>query len=129
MVDNECVSTTATLPTKDVIGIFAATDKELKERRDTAYDRIRPLRALAAWKTGAQGRMMRELAGSAVLLDDQPSPYAYVLDLILEQGDFAIRQRYIVQFISFYTRPALPGDSEAWLYCISSGVALLPVYS
>ena len=118
----------ALLSTDDVIGIFAATDKELKVRKDVAQTRLPALRALHSWKQGTRERMMRSLGATAVVVDTPISPYSYVLDLILEQADFAIRQRHIVQFAASYTRPPLPGDADAWLYCISSGAQLLPVF-
>ena len=57
------------------------------------------------------------------------SPYAKILSLIVNQGDFIKRQNDISKFATYYTRPAEgPSEDEWWLYCIATGAKLLPTF-
>jgi hypothetical protein len=63
------------------------------------------------------------------------SPYAELLNLILKQRDFVKKQKDIIKFYSKYTRNSLTGlgplgefESEHWLYCVKTGVPLLPKF-
>ena len=69
-----------------------------------------------------------ELGGEANEVIVEISPYADTLSLILSQGDFVKRQNDIGRFVNYYTRPANSDEDEWWLYCISTGVKLLPTF-
>jgi len=63
------------------------------------------------------------------------SPYTELLNLILRQPDFTKKQKDIIQFYNKYTRNSLPGlgplnefESNHWLYCIKTGVPILPKF-
>ena len=64
------------------------------------------------------------------------SPYFKIRDLILAQQDFVKKQNDIIKFKNLYTREAIVvglgplGEEETphWLYCISTGVKLLPTF-
>jgi hypothetical protein len=63
------------------------------------------------------------------------SPYKEVLNLILRQQDFVEKQNNIIKFANTYTRKAVNGlgplnefESDNWLYCIKTGVPILPIF-
>ena len=56
------------------------------------------------------------------------SPYEKVRDLILGQGDFIKKQNYIQRFTTLFTRKPYSNEDEYWLYCIKTGVKLLPAF-
>ncbi len=63
------------------------------------------------------------------------SPYKPLIDLIMGQRDFVKKQTDIIRFKNTYTRQSLDGfgplnekETDHWLYCIKSGVKLLPVF-
>jgi hypothetical protein len=63
------------------------------------------------------------------------SPYQEVLNLILRQQDFVEKQANIIKFANSYTRKAVNGlgplnefETDNWLYCIKTGVPLLPIF-
>uniref|UniRef100_A0A6C0CPR1 Uncharacterized protein n=1 Tax=viral metagenome TaxID=1070528 RepID=A0A6C0CPR1_9ZZZZ len=68
------------------------------------------------------------LGGQANEVIIETSPYADTLSLILSQGDFVKRQHDIAKFVNYYTRPAGDDEDIWWLYCISTGVKLLPTF-
>lgn len=56
------------------------------------------------------------------------SPYASLRDLILGQDDFVKRQHDIIKFTQKFTTPGNQEDDIYWLYCINTGVKLLPSF-
>ena len=63
------------------------------------------------------------------------SPYKPLIDLIMGQRDFVKKQTDIIRFTNTYTRQSLDGfgplnekETDHWLYCIKTGVKLLPVF-
>ena len=63
------------------------------------------------------------------------SPYQQLVDLIMGQKDFVKKQTDIIRFTNTYTRQALEGfgplnekETKQWLYCIKTGVRLMPVF-
>ena len=64
------------------------------------------------------------------------SPYFKIRDLILAQQDFVKKQNDIIKFKKMYTREAIIGalgplgeqETPHWLYCIATGVKLLPIF-
>ena len=69
-----------------------------------------------------------KLGGEANEVIVEVSPYADTLSLILAQGDFVKRQHDISRFVNYYTRPASSEEDVWWLYCLSTGVKLLPIF-
>ena len=59
------------------------------------------------------------------------SPYASLRDAILGQSDFVKKQSNIIDFANRATRTATFNSDESpyWLYCIETGVPLLPTFS
>ena len=67
--------------------------------------------------------------------DIPTSPYQSILDLILGQKDFVKKQTDIIRFRNTYCRTSLEGfgplnekESEHWVYCIKTGVKLMPAF-
>jgi len=63
------------------------------------------------------------------------SPFSPLLDIILGQKDFVKKQSDIIKFVDKFTRTNLKGltpngdaENEHWLYCIKTGVPLLPSF-
>jgi len=56
------------------------------------------------------------------------SPYEKLRDLILGQGDFVKKQNYIQRFTMLFTRKPYTNEDQYWLYCIKTGVKLLPEF-
>jgi hypothetical protein len=63
------------------------------------------------------------------------SPYKSLVDLIMGQRDFVKKQTDIIRFTNTYTRQSLDGfgplnekETDHWLYCIKTGVKLLPIF-
>ena len=63
------------------------------------------------------------------------SPFSQLLNIILGQSDFVKKQNDIIKFADKFTRPSigtitLSGniESQHWLYCIKTGVPLLPAF-
>ena len=64
------------------------------------------------------------------------SPFAKYRDLIMGQSDFIKKQHDIIKFIKICTRPFVEDglgplgtrESPHWLYCIETGVELLPTF-
>ena len=44
----------------------------------------------------------------------------------LEIKDFSKRQLYVIKFAKFFTRSAYDTESKYWLYCVKTGIKLLP---
>lgn len=69
----------------------------------------------------------------ATNLDDENkenvvSPFSQLLDIILGQKDFVKKQHDIVKFCDKFTRPNTSNEPNYWLYCIKTGVKLLPTF-
>jgi hypothetical protein len=60
--------------------------------------------------------------------ENRVSPHAGLLELILEEPDFGLKQQYIVRFYHAFCRePILAGEEKPyWKYCSETNVALLP---
>jgi hypothetical protein len=63
------------------------------------------------------------------------SPFSPLLDIILGQQDFVKKQNDIIKFCDKFTRNFIPGvslngnlENEHWLYCIKTGVHLMPSF-
>ena len=63
----------------------------------------------------------------------QISPYQPILNIILREADFVKKQRNIIRFTNTFTRTFIQGmgplnevESPHWLYCVKTGVPLLP---
>jgi len=64
------------------------------------------------------------------------SPFQGLLNMILSQEDFVKKQNDIVRFVNNFTRSAYTHnygplgkmESTSWLYCIKTGIKLLPVF-
>ena len=63
------------------------------------------------------------------------SPFSQLLDIILGQRDMVKKQIDIIKFTDKFTRPGIVGlsisgksESQHWLYCIKTGVPLLPSF-
>jgi len=69
-----------------------------------------------------------------ILIDDEDnkpiivSPYTKLINMILGQSDFVKKQKDIVRFVVSFTRKALLGENEHWLYCLKTNVELLPLF-
>ncbi len=69
-----------------------------------------------------------KLAASIELHDQQISPVEALKNIILGQSDLVKKYSDIVKFTRLYTRPYVNEEDPYWLYCISTGFKLLPVF-
>lgn len=56
------------------------------------------------------------------------SPYEALRDKILGQSDFVKKQKDIINFVNYYSRPSNDIEEEWWLYCNESNIKLLPSF-
>lgn len=56
------------------------------------------------------------------------SPYEKLRGLILGQTDFIKRQNDIQKFVILFTRKAYEIEDQYWLYCLKTGIKLLPTF-
>ena len=56
------------------------------------------------------------------------SPYEDLKNKILEIKDLPKRQLYIIKFCKFFTRTYLESEDKNWLYCIKTGIKLIPSF-
>lgn len=69
------------------------------------------------------------IAGTLEVNDIISSPYEKIADVILGQNDIVKKYNDINKFIQLYTRePENKDEDEMWLYCITTGVKLLPLF-
>lgn len=102
--------------------------KMIDNELDNSKSRLIPLIKIRHRDTLKYDTLKHKLGLSASDLLVEKSPRQPLLDLILGQGDFVKRQTDISRFVAYYTRPAGPEEDRWWLYCLSSGVKLLPTF-
>ena len=56
------------------------------------------------------------------------SPYEELKNKILGIKDFSKQQLYIIKFCKFFTRKYLKSEDNNWLYCIKTGIKLIPSF-
>ena len=56
------------------------------------------------------------------------SPYEELRDKILGQSDFVKKQKDIINFVNYYSRPSNDNEDEWWLYCNETNIKLLPSF-
>ena len=56
------------------------------------------------------------------------SPYETLRDTILKIKDFSQKQDFIKRFCINYTRGSVNDESQYWLYCIKTGIKLIPLF-
>ena len=115
-------------------------DKRLQENAATITERISSFADNAGERLPALLALQRQMMlrydiikynigqdAKEVIVEE--SPYSPVISAILSQGDFVKRQSDISRFVSMFTRPATSEDEDKWwLYCIASGVKILPTF-
>ncbi len=125
---------------------YKVSKEELFEKCKTTYNynlHISPILARLAmqhflkynntkYKIGVTSEEERDMKAVHIV-----SPYAKLLDMILGQKEFTKKQQDIIRFVNKYTKVAdivqtavLPGDAPGshWLYCIQTGVPLIPTF-
>ena len=130
---------------KDVLSEFDTKFKLTKEQlRDTINNRfnyfLNIISLLSKIETNNMLKYNNQKYKLGLQSEDEEksspfSPFLTLLNLILRQTDFVKKQTDIIKFASAYTRKSLPGlgplnefESEHWLYCIKTGVRLLPTF-
>lgn len=103
-------------------------DSMIMKVSENARDRLSSLITLKKTELEKYDSIKSKIGGEAKEVIIETSPYADTLSLILSQGDFVKRQHDIVKFVTYYTRPAGDEEDKWWLYCISTGVKLLPTF-
>ncbi len=95
-----------------------------------ALARVGLLRQLEDTRNLGVQRRRAKLGMEADLASIARSPYAPIRDRILSQGDFAKRQTNVAEFVTKFTRGAYENSDESmwWLYCVDSGLKLLPAF-
>ena len=75
-------------------------------------------------------KQLNLIAGTLEINDIIVSPYENIASLILGQNDIVKKYNDINKFIQLYTREPENTDKEdeMWLYCITTGVKLLPMF-
>jgi len=102
--------------------------KMLERELDNARTRLPSLIQMRDRQLLKYDDMKHKLGLTASEVVVEKSPQQPLLDLILGQGDFVKRQTDISRFVAYYTRPAGPDEDIWWLYCLASGVKLLPTF-
>uniref|UniRef100_A0A6C0JWI0 Uncharacterized protein n=1 Tax=viral metagenome TaxID=1070528 RepID=A0A6C0JWI0_9ZZZZ len=110
------------LPTLDEMKSF------LNQSTLKAQSRLVHLQRIHSMYTLRYDQKMYEYGLDAKEVEEYLSPYSNVLQLILSQSDFVKRQTDITKFVAHYTRPYIELESQWWLYCIVTGVKLLPIF-
>jgi hypothetical protein len=130
---------------KDIISEFDTKYKVSREQlREQISDKFKYYESLIAILTKIQTNEFLKYnnqkykLGTNVEDDSNPkpiSPFTPLLNLIMGQKDFVKKQTDIIKFTSTYTRTALEGfgplnerENSNWLYCIKTGVPLLPSF-
>jgi len=103
-------------------------DELIMKVSSNARNRLEALISMKQTELMKYDKIKAELGGQADEVLVEISPYADTLSLILSQGDFVKRQNDIGRFVNMYTRPAGSDEDEWWLYCINTGVKLLPTF-
>jgi hypothetical protein len=130
---------------KDVLSEFDTKFKLTKEQlRDTIQNRFEYLMNIISLLTKIETNNLFKYNNQRYKLGLQSeeeqksrpfSPFLSLLNLILRQTDFVKKQTDIIKFAISYTRKPIPGlgplnefESQHWLYCIKTGVPLLPMF-
>jgi hypothetical protein len=110
------------IPTLDEMQSF------LNQATLKAQSRLVHLQRIHSTYTLRYDQKLYEYGLDAKEVEEELSPYSNVLQLILSQSDFVKRQHDITKFVAQYTRPSMEPESPWWLYCIVTGVKLLPTF-
>jgi hypothetical protein len=110
------------IPTLDEMQTF------LNQATMKAQSRLVHLQRIHSMNTLRYDQKMYEYGLDAKEVEEDLSPYSNVLQLILSQSDFVKRQHDITKFVTHYTRPSMEPESPWWLYCVVTGVKLLPTF-
>jgi len=130
---------------KDIISEFDTKYKMTREQlRDTINNKFKYYESLISMLTKIQTNEMLKYNNQKFKLgttseeDTKSKPlssFKPLLDLIMGQKDFVKKQTDIIKFTNLYTREALFGfgplnelEDDSWLYCIKTGVKLLPCF-
>lgn len=103
--------------------------KKIKSEAENARDRLPALLALQKQAFMKYDILKYSIGQSAKEVLVEESPNGPLISTILSQGDFVKRQNDITKFVAMFTRPANDqGEDVWWLYCISSGIKILPTF-
>ena len=105
-------------------------EAKLRKLTESTKARLPALKKLAEEEAMKHDLAKYKLSSEALEVVEIKSPASDILDLILSQSDFVKRQNDISRFVAQFTRAALQVESESqwWLYCIQTGVQLLPTF-
>ena len=104
------------------------TQEALSERVVYLESIIGPLIRIRQNERLRYNKQQLVLAGDVEEQDIVRSPYEKLRDLILGQADFVKRQHDIVRFCERFTRPAMDGEDQFWLYDADMDAKLLPLF-
>ncbi len=106
--------------------------RELAKDYDFKEYAIKKTRAIKEAKAEQYSLMAYTIGTRAVLNEVVVSPYASLLNNILDMIDFSKRQEYILKFKTDYCREPVVNDlvneSVHWFYCKETNVKLMPVF-
>lgn len=113
--------------------IVSEYDQELEDDRETIIQKIKDTYDVALQNILALQKMNTyKNASVSPIANDietvEASPHEGLRDAILGQADFAKRQENTFKFINHFTRPPNENEDKWWLYCINTGIKLLPVF-
>ena len=96
--------------------------QKIKYTYDAALQNILALQKINTYKNASVSPIANDIESV------EASPYEGLRDAILGQADFAKRQENTFKFINHFTRPPNENEDKWWLYCINTGIKLLPVF-
>lgn len=106
--------------------------KELAKNYDFKEFALKKTRAIKEAKAEQYSLMAYTIGTRAVLNDVVVSPYASILNSVLDIVDFSKRQEYIIRFKEDYCREPVVNDlvneSVHWFYCKETNVKLMPYF-
>ena len=121
---------------KEFDSTYGDKEDDLRQKIDQILEnsiiRIRYLKRLQESEFFKYDKLKRELGKS--IIDDEPedilidSPYEKLRDIILGQPDFIKKQNDIQRFVLLFTRQPFATEDQYWLYCIKTGIKLLPTF-
>jgi len=106
------------------------TVSNIKKSYEKALQNIKINRVIVNNADLKYNKQQNLIAGTLEINDVVVSPYDNIASIILGQNDIVKKYNDINKFIRIYTREHENSDKEdeMWLYCITTGVKLLPVF-
>ena len=103
-------------------------ETNVKNKIQTAKKQLLFTRELRQCRKHEVDQYHIRLGNQAYISEGLKSPYASLYQNINHWStDFALKQSYLVDFKEFYCRDPLPNESPHWLYCLDTGIQMMPM--